>query len=299
MRVAAWCVLEPAQEPILLSPGDWIGRALQAALRVDDARISEAHAMVSLRGGALWLLALRGRLYQRGRVLPEVALEEGVQVALADGIVLRCEGVELPDEVQGLVVGSGAPQVLLGTTSLYLSPTPTLRAGFDAQADAVFWTVGDAWRVAVAGQPAVLFRPGTQVNVGTVAVQAVRVPFARAAQTRTRPTLRDPITWQPHAAGVRLEMANQQRHEITGVPGRILAAGLLDDAPDWLQVCATVWPDDLSSVASMRNRLDVGINRLRERLREVGAVDVRVAMDGSGRLMVSLPAVDSVIADAR
>ncbi len=44
-----------------LYPGDIIGRLWSAALHVDDARVSEAHALVSLRGRELQLLALRGR----------------------------------------------------------------------------------------------------------------------------------------------------------------------------------------------------------------------------------------------
>jgi len=44
-----------------LTHGDLIGRLGTAALHFDDARISEAHAMISLRGQELKLLALRGR----------------------------------------------------------------------------------------------------------------------------------------------------------------------------------------------------------------------------------------------
>ena len=44
-----------------LVSGDIIGRIWGAALRLDDPQISEAHALVSMRGTALKLLALRGR----------------------------------------------------------------------------------------------------------------------------------------------------------------------------------------------------------------------------------------------
>ena len=42
-----------------LGHGDLIGRLWTAALHLDDGRISEAHAMISLRGSELHLLALR------------------------------------------------------------------------------------------------------------------------------------------------------------------------------------------------------------------------------------------------
>lgn len=41
------------------APGDLIGRLPGAALQIADPRVSEAHAMVSLRAGELVLLALR------------------------------------------------------------------------------------------------------------------------------------------------------------------------------------------------------------------------------------------------
>ena len=43
----------------VLGVGDLIGRLPSAALVVDDPRVSEAHAIVSLRRAALHLLALR------------------------------------------------------------------------------------------------------------------------------------------------------------------------------------------------------------------------------------------------
>ena len=41
-----------------LCAGDIVGRIWSAALRIDDPDISEAHALLSLRGEGLWLLAL-------------------------------------------------------------------------------------------------------------------------------------------------------------------------------------------------------------------------------------------------
>ena len=51
----------PEGNSVELGHGDLIGRLWSAALPIADARISEADAMVSLRGQELKLLALRGR----------------------------------------------------------------------------------------------------------------------------------------------------------------------------------------------------------------------------------------------
>ncbi|MEL6348923.1 MAG: FHA domain-containing protein, partial [Myxococcota bacterium] len=65
-----------------LGPGDIIGRLAGAALRLNEAHISEAHALVSLRGDQLMLLALRGVLSVNGRPCASVVLQPGVVVHL-------------------------------------------------------------------------------------------------------------------------------------------------------------------------------------------------------------------------
>lgn len=294
-RTGAWCVLEPSGAAAFLAPGDWIGRGHQAALRVNDARVSEAHAMVSLRGGTLWLLALRGRLQMRGRTLSEVPLNDDTRVELADGLWLCCEGIDLPDEVVGVRVNGGPPQVLNGTTSVFSGPPARLRAGFDVEADAQLWPVGNEWTLSSGADEPRTLEPGTTVRVGAAELTAEWVPLAVADQTRTRPTIRGPVQWIVTADGVRLDKSGHAVHEISGIPGRILSALLLDDGSlHWMQLCSRVWPEDQSRLVSLRNRLDVGLVKVRERLREAGATEVRVAMDGAGHVRLVLPDVDRV-----
>jgi pSer/pThr/pTyr-binding forkhead associated (FHA) protein len=52
--------------------GDIVGRTWSAAVRIDDPDVSEAHALVSLRGERLWLLALRRRFTVSGKVVEAV-----------------------------------------------------------------------------------------------------------------------------------------------------------------------------------------------------------------------------------
>lgn len=281
--------------PVILRPGDWIGRGTSAALRIADGRISEAHAMVSLRGGSLWLIALRGRLLANGKVHGEVLLDDGVEVGLAEGIVLRCEGVELPEAVFGLRLGSSPPQALVGTTSVFSQPTPMLRSGFFPDAAAVLWTLADEWQIRIGDSAPRPVAPGERFTLGTLSLDAVAVPTLRAQQTQTRPSTRGSLVWSCHREGVDLVELNGTRLSLPGVPGKIMAAALMAPSPlSWTELCQTVWPNDHSSSVSLRNRLDVGIARLRARLRELGASEARLAMDGAGRIVVSLPPQDTV-----
>src|SRR5262245_29036438 len=85
-----------------LGPGDLIGRVGGGAPVVDDPRLSEAHAMVSLRQGELYLLSLRRLVGLRGKPVSEVLLAEGVVVDLAEGVPLRVESVAKPARVRAL-----------------------------------------------------------------------------------------------------------------------------------------------------------------------------------------------------
>lgn len=122
-----------------LYAGDLIGRTWAAALRIDDPDVSEAHAMVSLRGERLWLLALRRRFAVAGKVVEAVPLVEGARVRLAPGIELVVGQVSLPDHVMGIEGPGLAPQVLPGTCSLVEDPRPRVAPGRLEDARAVFW----------------------------------------------------------------------------------------------------------------------------------------------------------------
>ena len=95
-------ILAPDDTEWLLGPGDRIGRLASAALTIDDARVSEAHAMISLRGGELRLLGLRGLFVVDGPPVQEVTLREGLEVQLAPGVSLEVLEIELPDAVLAL-----------------------------------------------------------------------------------------------------------------------------------------------------------------------------------------------------
>ena len=95
-----------------LGPGDLIGRLWSAALPLSDGRISEAHAMVSLRGQELKLLALRGRFAVQGQGLSSLVLAPGQVISMAEGLDLRVAEVFLPSKVLA-IEGEGLPRMVV------------------------------------------------------------------------------------------------------------------------------------------------------------------------------------------
>jgi pSer/pThr/pTyr-binding forkhead associated (FHA) protein len=92
----------PDGSVVTAGPGAVIGRAFTADVRLDDGRVSEAHALVSLRGGEVVVFALRGRVRVDGRDVTRVALTDGLLLELAPAIVLAVEAIELPDALLAL-----------------------------------------------------------------------------------------------------------------------------------------------------------------------------------------------------
>jgi pSer/pThr/pTyr-binding forkhead associated (FHA) protein len=74
MTVGAYCRIRLSDGRVVdLGPGDIIGRLETATLRINEPQLSEAHALVSLRGEQLVLLALRGVVSVGGRPVSSAA----------------------------------------------------------------------------------------------------------------------------------------------------------------------------------------------------------------------------------
>ncbi|HMV65296.1 MAG TPA: FHA domain-containing protein, partial [Myxococcota bacterium] len=130
-----------------LVAGDIIGRVWSAALRINDGRVSEAHAMVSLREGELQLVGLRGGFAVDGRPLGQVTLAPGLRVLLAHGVALEVVDVRLPDHVLG-VEGDALPcQALPGVCSITGGERPRLQRGWHEGAGAHVWFGDERWWV--------------------------------------------------------------------------------------------------------------------------------------------------------
>lgn len=121
----------PDQQHHELMHGDIIGRIWTAALQLNDARISEAHAMVSLREGNLQLISLRGSMAINGKVTPQIVLAPGQEIELAPNLTLTVEDVWLPEEVYGIEGPNLIRQILPGVCSILLeSNGPRIVSGY-------------------------------------------------------------------------------------------------------------------------------------------------------------------------
>src|SRR5688572_12986358 len=87
---------------VKLSPGALIGRLSSADLRFAEPTVSEAHALVSLRGRELKLLALRRWFEVGGHRLSELSLAAGQHIHLAEHIVLVVEEVHVASRILAL-----------------------------------------------------------------------------------------------------------------------------------------------------------------------------------------------------
>ncbi len=291
MRAHVKCRLSGSHERFSLGMGDLIGRSEQAALCIDDPRISEAHALVSLRGETLMLLALRGRFRVGGKVMSEVVLRSGMAIDLHKDFWLRCEEVVVPEALTGLMLPGLARMTLAHTSSLFLdldAGAHVMRPGYAPDADVIFWPLGDAWSARVRGDAAIPFRAGDVLSVSGVEIQGVHVPLRDAAIPRTRQSERAPLGLRVDARSVRVDRG-EDVVSITGIPGKILASvARCEHPPSWQDVVRLVWSDEACEVDALRHRFDVGLLRLREKLGLWGLPTDLIQMDGSGMVLLKL-----------
>ncbi len=253
-----------------LTPGELVGRTWSAALRVDDPHVSEAHALVSLRGEALVLLPLRRRLYVDNRPVDAVTLTGGQRIRLAPHIELVVEELAVPDHVLALE-GDGLPaQALGGTCSLVLLPQPGLEPGLLDRASAVFWPNDGRWRMRVAGGEDADLDEGTSFQVDGRRFRGVRMALASAGQTPTRVDGYGPVRIVAQYDTVHIHRGNGPPLVLTGQMARLVSELVaVGNALAWEEVAGALWPQ-LGDRDVLRKRWDVLLVRLRERLRDGG-----------------------------
>ncbi len=279
-----------------LGHGDLVGRLWSAALPIDDARVSEAHALVSLRGGELQLLALRGALSVGGQPLSRIALTPGLRVSLAEGIELEVLSVDLPDDVLALE-GDGLPrQVLAGVCSLVTRPRPRLMAGSVGGAAAVFWTTRDAWRVRVGDAEVRPFAAGDAFTTDGRTFRAVEVALGQAGAERThaRGGTPSPLRLVATYDSVHLHREGWPVLALGGLSARIVSELVALGGPvSWEVVAGELWRAKTDRLV-LRRRWDVGLARLRRRLEAAHVRPDLVRADGSGQVELVLYAHDVV-----
>lgn len=272
-----------------LGVGDLVGRLWSAALQVDDPRVSEGHALLSLRGGDLWLLALRRRLAIGGHSVAELRLEVGQRIALAQGLELVVEAVELPERALAIEAAGLPTMVLPGVCSLRVHPQIQLFARHEPDAPCLIWDTCDGWRRAQGGVTTPL-REGDTWEVEGVAFRAVTMPVRGAGLSPTRvtggidPPLRIVTAWDT----AQVQAGDAPPVTFSGVHARILSElAALGGPAGWEVVAREVWPDEPDTWA-LRRRWDVNLGRLRGRLREGGVRTDLVRAAGTGQVELVL-----------
>lgn len=280
---------------VRLGHGDFIGRLWSATLAVDDPRVSEAHAMVSLRLGELRLLALRGRFFVGRKRVADIRLTAGLELTLTKETRLRVLEVVLPRQLLG-VEGDDLPrQILPGVCGLMLEPRPTLVAPMPADPDVAFWNNGSGWRFRPRASAAAALLDGDEWRVGDHTFRAVAMEMSSLGDGATMVDggLEQPLTIVANYDTVHIHSGRPKPAVISGIGARLLSELALIGGPvEWRILAREVWGD--LAEGSLRRRLDVAANRLRTRLRELGVRPDLIRATGTGHYELFLHQRDQV-----
>jgi hypothetical protein len=274
-------------------PGDLVGRLWSAAIRLDDPRLSEAHALVSLRGNTLKLMALRGALAVGGFAVTEVVLQPGIVVELAQGLALEVLEVELPDHALALTGFGPRPQVLAASVYSVLSgPPPQLIPRYLAEAAAHLWSTGLGWTVQRAGQDAEPLESDTVLDVQGLGIAVVRVEGTDAGlpETTLRGRLHPPVRILTRYDTVQLHRDGMPVAILAGTAARLVSelAGM-GGLAGWEVIAGELWPGEADRVL-LRQKWDRTLQTLRAKIREFGLRPDLIRADGKGHLeLVLLP----------
>lgn len=288
--------ITPAGQSRELGHGDLIGRLPSAALMVDDPRVSEAHAMVSLRRGELHLLSLRRMMAVDGQPVSKVRLRAGQVVELADGVALTVEKVTTPTHVLAVTAPGLGQRVLSQVTSVIAGCPPQVVGRFEPSAAAHLWTVGEAWRLRQAQGRVRTVGDGDGFTVGGCELRlcAVAITEAGHASTLLEGAVDAPLSIVAHYESVELHRKQRPVLVVGGVGARIFGELIAFAGPvSWEIVAREIWSDG-ADVHELRHRWDVALGRLRARLREGGVRGDLIRSDGGGQLQLVLGEHDVV-----
>ncbi len=267
-----------------LGPGAIIGRMPQASLRIDDPRISEAHALVSLRGAQLKLLALRGRLSVDGKPKTDVTLSPGLRITLAGFYRLTVESVVLPDQVFAIALDVPPHDIIgaHGVVAIFPRSHAPLRVGYDPEATAHVWTRANESLLRTVDLSAesdhARFSDHRLVPGATFSIDGV--PFSYRSVARDALDAQTTTDRGRDETRLKLVLCFDSVHihgsdgrsvTIDGIAARLLCELYEIGAPvAWQEVANLLWPADPAPVAALRQRWDQLLTRLRMRLREAG-----------------------------
>lgn len=278
-----------------LVPGDIIGRVWSAALQLDDGRVSEAHAMVSLRDGQLHLISLRGALSVDDQVKAQVALVAGGRVTLARGVWVDVVSVHLPTEVLG-VEGEGVPrQILPGVGTFLTHPSLRLVKGWREEGRLHVWSTSDRWMCREGDTSRPLAAGDTaRIDGRWLRFLAIPVTEASAPETERRDKPDEPIRLVANYDTVHLHRDVGPPVVLAGLQARLVSELVACNGPlSWEGLTLALWPHEEDPFLR-RGRLDTLLSRIRRRLRAAGIRTDLVRADRAGQLELLLYGHDRV-----
>ncbi|MEZ4267670.1 MAG: hypothetical protein R3F39_14925 [Myxococcota bacterium] len=246
---------------------------------------------MSLRGEALKLLALRGRLRVDGVATASVVLAAGQVIELAPGVSLTVLDVVLPETVVGLE-GDGLPrQPIDGVRSLFVRPRPRLDAGAIVGADAVIWGEDERFRVRLADRELEV-APGDGFEAGGQRFRVVDIPLREASVPSTLGA-NAPLRLVASFDTVQIHQ-DEFSLVLGGIAARLISELIALGGPAaWNVLAAEIWGPS-EDEQDLRPRFDMAMNRLRRRLREAGIRDDLVVLTGTGQAELVLRPGDQV-----
>lgn len=283
----------PNGDAVCLFHGDLIGRLWSAALCIDDARVSEAHAMISNRGREMKLLALRGRFMVDGTTASEVALREGMRVALAPELELQVTRVCLPTALLFVRADGIAARGVPGVISLYGGRSPRIRSGWRPDAHGWLWPTGDGWHRS--GPTPIDVIDGDRWELGGTLFHAdLQYEADSAAATQREAALNGPLTMIARFDTVHLQREGMPVLMISGRSARLLSElAVLGVACSWETLALELW-GDIDRV-QLRGRWDMQLQRLRQKLRSAAIRTDLVRATGNGLIELVLGPHDAIV----
>ena len=296
MQTVSVHIALPSGIQVHLYPGDIIGRMASAALRVDDPRVSEAHALVSLRGERLVLLALRGALLRNGKPQSAIELVAGNEIVLAAGLSLQVLAVQMPATALAIEGVEHGPVVLTASVySLVQSGEKILCIpGFRKDSALSIWTTGQGWRMQVPGTPAQALTQDQTLLPG-VRSTAIQLAQASAQATQAAGQIGAPLRIVARFDTVQIDRLGWPTCHIGGRPARILSELVSIGAPvSWEAVAREIWADSADR-DQLRTRWDRNLSSLRSKLRAAQIRTDLVHSCGSGNIELMLHQGDQVL----
>jgi len=255
----AWVRLTCGEATAELYPGCIVGRSWRSDLIINDPRVSEVHAVVSLRGGALKLRPLGGNLWLFGMPVEAVVLARGQRIALAEDLELLVEELVLPDRIPALRIDDcepialEAPRVWVDAKGVHSRPV----------ADSVeLWSIDETWYV---GTPPKALEPVQ--TLGGYRLELVQVARKTAeSQATMAQGLYAPLKIVARFDTVQIHQANQPVLLLSGKTAQLISELAALGPVSWKVVASELWSSEPPDV--QRRRWDKTLATLRRKLRE-------------------------------